>query len=28
VYLTDRLAAHFGSTYPGVIARHASLNNA
>ena len=27
VYLADRLAEHFGGTYPGVVARHASLNS-
>jgi UPF0042 nucleotide-binding protein len=27
VYLADRLAAHFGTTYPGVVTRHASLSN-
>ncbi len=27
VYLADRLAAHFGATYPGVVTRHASLSN-
>lgn len=27
VYLADRLAEHFGRSYPGVVARHASLSS-